>query len=158
MISYGENCWKQPEISIFGSFLKNRVKQTSPNQFSQKRKFWDNEVTHLHTKFHEDLMISYGENCWKWPKIGSFDSFLKNRVKQTSPNQFGQKRKFLDNQETHLHTEFHEDLMISYGENRWKRLKIVIVDSFLKNWVKQTSPNQFCQIMHLEMHLHTKFH
>ena len=33
------------------------------------------------------------------------------KVKVTSPNQFGQKRKFLDNEETHLNTKFHEDLM-----------------------------------------------
>ena len=45
-------------------------------------------------------------------------------------NQFGHKRKFLDNEETHLHTKFHEDMIISYRENHWKLFKISIFGSF----------------------------
>ena len=52
-----------------------------------------------------------------------FFSFLKNRLKAISSNHSSEKRKFLDNLETHLHTNFHEDPMISYRENRQTWLK-----------------------------------
>ena len=66
--------------------------------------------------------------------IWHFFSFLKNWVKQTSLNQFGQKRKFLDHLETHLHTKFHEVWMIGYGENHWKPLKIGVFGHFCINY------------------------
>ena len=74
-------------FDIFGSFLKNRVKATSLNQFGQKRKFLYNEKTHLHTKFHEDLMkfnrfnkslkkIIDAKMATKMAKMAKFQLFL----------------------------------------------------------------------------------
>ena len=110
------------KLAFLVFFFKNRVKHTSLNQFIQKMKFLDNEEMHHHTKFHEDLMISYRENYWKLSKISIFGVLFKNQVKCTSPNQIGQKRKFLDNEEIHLHTKFHEDLIILTDLIRaWKK-------------------------------------
>ena len=49
--------------------------------------------------------------------------FFKNQVKVTSLNQFSQKRKFLYNEETHLHTKFHEGLMnFNRSDKSFKKL------------------------------------
>ena len=81
----------------FFGFLKNRVKVTSPNQFGQKRKFLDNEETHLHTKFHEDLMNFNGSDKGRFNKNGQKFDLLPNPPTPSPPWKFGQSyEKFVD--------------------------------------------------------------
>ena len=72
-------------------------------------------------------MISYRENCPKQLKIGIFGGFLKKQAKPTSPNPFGLKMKFFNNEERNLHTKFHEYLM---NFNRSDKNLKKIIDNF----------------------------